>query len=93
MMATVDMNLVQIYRLSVNPHFRWQKQIASSHINGRPVRAITSLSQAALPRNSNYDSTNGYDESDDDLPSLKELSRSAWTLNTSKNASNTERPL
>jgi hypothetical protein len=50
MMATVDMNFVQICRPPLNPPFRW-KQIASSHSDGRSVRAVTSLSQAALPRN------------------------------------------
>ena len=50
-MATVDMNLVQIYRPPLNPLFRKQKQSALSHTNGRFVCAVTSLSQAALPRN------------------------------------------
>jgi hypothetical protein len=51
MMATVDMNFIQIYRPPLNPPFRRQKQIASSHTNGRSVCAVRSLSQAVLPRN------------------------------------------
>jgi len=50
-MATVDMNFVQIYHPLLNPPFRWKNQIASSHTDGRSVRAVSSLSQAALPRN------------------------------------------
>jgi hypothetical protein len=47
-MAIVDMNLVHIYRPPVNPPFRQKKQI---HTDGHSIHAVTSLSQAALPRN------------------------------------------
>src|SRR5580700_3400391 len=49
-MATVDMNFVQIYRPPLNPPCRWKKQIAS-YSDGRSVRGVSSLSQVALPRN------------------------------------------
>ncbi len=50
-MAIVNMDFVQIYRPPLNPPFHWKKQIASSHSDSRSVRAVSSLSQAALPRN------------------------------------------